>query len=650
MIDHSTIERIFDAAQITDVVQEFVSLKKRGVNMIGLCPFHNEKTPSFTVSPAKGIYKCFGCGKGGNSVNFIMEHEHLSYPEALKWLAKKYHIEIEEKEVTAEEIQKQNERESMLVVSQYASRHFSETLFHGHEGMALGLSYFRERGFGDAVLKKFEVGYCNEKRDDFTQKALAAGYKSDYLVMSGLTIDREGYLFDRFAGRIMFPIHSLSGQVLGFGGRIIKSDPKAAKYVNTPETEIYHKSRIVYGIYQARQAISREDRCYLVEGYTDVLSMHESGIENVVASSGTALTQEQIRLIKRFTPNITMLYDGDAAGVKASLRGTDMVLEEGMNVRIVMLPEGEDPDSYSKKVSDEELRKFLMENETDFIRFKTRILLDEAQNDPVRRANLVREVVRSIAVIPDQISRTIFVKESSRQLGMPEEVVLDEVMKLRMQQTFRERNSWPVQDAVVSAQAQSQTQAAKQKIREETSYYSEKELLRLLIRYGSEVLTRETDKETGTETVTTVADYIISQVTDDELEFEDPVFASIFSEINFNVSQGLFPGEKHFVHHQDPAISSVVVDMLTEQYTLSAIWGKHGAYVETEDMKLKEMVPDTVLKFKSDKIKKMQKELRKEIAEAAGDDDKVAGLQERYKAMTSLQKKISTGLGGRIVL
>mgnify|MGYP001340464797 CR=1 FL=1 len=465
MIDHSTIERIFDAAQITDVVQEFVSLKKRGVNMIGLCPFHNEKTPSFTVSPAKGIFKCFGCGKGGNAVNFIMEHEHLSYPEALRWLAKKYHIEIEEKEATAEEIQKQNERESMLVVSQYASRLFTENLFHGHEGMALGLSYFRERGFGDAILRKFEVGYCNEKRDDFTQRAIAAGYKSDYLVMSGLTIDREGYLFDRFAGRIIFPIHSLSGQVLGFGGRILKSEPKAAKYVNTPETEIYHKSRIVYGIYQARQAISREDRCYLVEGYTDVLSMHESGIENVVASSGTALTQEQIRLIKRFTPNITMLYDGDAAGVKASLRGTDMVLEEGMNVRIVMLPEGEDPDSYSKKLSDEEFLQYLKDNETDFIRFKTRLLLDDAQNDPVRRANLVREVVRSIAVIPDQITRTLYVKESSRLLGMPEEVVLDEVMKLRSQQTFRERNAWPVQDAVMSPQSQTQAQTQRQKRR-----------------------------------------------------------------------------------------------------------------------------------------------------------------------------------------
>ncbi len=670
MIDHSTIERIFDAAQIVDVVSEFVSLKRRGVNYLGLCPFHNEKTPSFTVSPAKGIFKCFGCGKGGNAVNFIMEHEHLSYPEALRWLAKKYHIEIEEKEVSPEELQKQNERESMLVVTQYAARQFAENLFHGHEGMALGLSYFRERGFGDAVLHKFEVGYCNERRDDFTKKAIAAGYKSEYLVMSGLTIDREGYLFDRFAGRIMFPIHSLSGQVLGFGGRIIKSDPKAAKYVNTPETEIYHKSRIVYGIFQARQAIIREDRCYLVEGYTDVLSMHESGIENVVASSGTALTQDQIRLIKRFTPNITMLYDGDPAGIKASLRGTDMVLEEGMNVRIVMLPEGEDPDSYSKKVSDEEFKRYLKENETDFIRFKTRLLIDEAQGDPVRRANLVREVVRSIAVIPDQITRTVYVKECSTQLGMPEEVVLDEVMKLRKQPSFRDRNAGPGQEGAADGRTGtgagtgsgiwgdqqgvgangSRTTAARQRKTEETSYYSEREILRLLIRYGAEVLTRYTDRETGTETITTVADYIITEIKEDDLRFENELFTSMFEEITFTVEQGLAPGDKQFVHHPNPAVSTLVVDMLTEKDTLSLIWGKHGAYVETEEMKLKEIVPDAVLKFKGDKIKIMQKEIRKAMIEAAGDDGKISELQEQYRAMTTLQKKISTGLGGRLII
>lgn len=645
MIDHSTIERILDAAQITDVVQEFVSLKKRGVNFLGLCPFHNEKTPSFTVSPAKGIFKCFGCGKGGNAVNFIMEHEHLSYPEALRWLAKKYHIEVEEKEATAEEIQKQNERESLLVVTQYATRQFSENLFHSHEGMAVGLSYFHERGFHDAVLHKFDVGYSSEKRDDLTKRALEAGYRKEYLVLSGLTIEKEEHLFDRFAGRVMFPIHSLSGQVLGFGGRVIKTDPRAAKYVNTPETEIYHKSRIVYGIYQARQAITREDKCYLVEGYTDVLSLHEAGIENVVASSGTALTQEQIRLIKRFTPNITMLYDGDTAGVKASLRGTDMVLEEGLNVRIVLLPEGEDPDSYSKKNSEEEFRKYLKENETDFIRFKTKLLLDDARNDPVRRANLVREVVRSIAVIPDQITRTIYVKESSLLLSMPEEVVLDEVLKLRQQPSFRDRNTWPVQDAVVTTTSSTPLK----KKSEETSFYSERELLRLLMRYGNEVLSRVTDRETGTETITTVADYIISELREDELKLEDPLFRKIYEEIEFNVKQGLIPGEKHFIHHPDPPVSSTAVDLLTEQYVLSTIWSSRGAYVETEEMKLREMVPDTVLKFKSDKIKIMQKELRKAMAEAT-EDDIISDLQKKYRSLSLLQKKISASLGNRIVL
>jgi DNA primase len=646
VIDHSTIERILDAAQITDVVQEFLTLKKRGVNYLGLCPFHNEKTPSFTVSPAKGIFKCFGCGKGGNSVNFIMEHEHLTYPEALKWLAKKYHIEIEEKEITAEEIQKQNERESLLVVSQYASKIFKENLFTGHEGIAVGMSYFRERGFRDDVLRKFEVGYSNEKRDDFTKKALEAGYKKEYLTLSGLTIEKENYLFDRFAGRVMFPIHSLSGQVLGFGGRIIKKDPHSAKYVNTPETEIYHKSRIVYGIYQARQAISHNDRCYLVEGYTDVLSMHEAGIENVVASSGTALTQEQIRLVKRFTPNITMLYDGDYAGIKASLRGTDMVLEEGMNVRIVVLPDGEDPDSYSKKVSNEEFRKYLEEKETDFIRFKTSILLDEAKSDPVTRAGLVREVVRSIAVIPDQISRTIYVKECSTQLSISEEVILDEVMKLRKQQTFRERNNYPAADTVSTSTIPTRKETVKKAI---TAYYSEREIIRLLIRYGGEIIDRVTDRESGIETITSAADYMISQITEDELLFDDPVFATIFDEIRFHAGQGIPPNDKQFVHHPNPAISSVAVDLLTEKYTLDPIFEKRGAWVETEQMKLKIVVTETVLKFKGDKLKMMQEEIKRGLREASGDEEKINNLMKKSLLMSKLQKEISTLLGNRIL-
>src|SRR5512137_196186 len=443
MIDRPTIERILDAAQIVDVVQEFVPLKKRGINYLGLCPFHNEKTPSFTVSPSKEIFKCFGCGKVGNSVNFIMEHEHLTYPEALKYLARKYHIEVVEKERSPEELEKQNERESLLVVTSYAARQFSENLFQSDEGITVGLTYFKERGFRQNTLKKFEVGYSFEQRDSFSKKAVEDGYKQDFLVKTGLTIQHDDRIFDRFSGRIMFPIHSLSGQVLGFGGRILKADPKSAKYLNSPESEIYHKSRIVYGIYQARKAITQEDKCYLVEGYTDVMSLHEANIENVVASSGTSLTQEQVRLIKRFTPNITILYDGDAAGIKASIRGIDLVLEEGMNVKIVLLPDGEDPDSYSKKVSNEEFRAFIRDNKTDFIRFKTRMLLSEANNDPVQKANLIKDIVKSIAVIPEAITRTVYIKECSVVLEVSEPILYNEVNKLRQQQSFQERNKYP---------------------------------------------------------------------------------------------------------------------------------------------------------------------------------------------------------------
>ena len=365
-----------------------------------------------------------------------MEHEHLTYPEALKYLARKYHIEVVEKELTQEEVEKQNERESLLVVTAYAARQFTENLFQTDEGISVGLSYFRERGFNQNTLKKFEVGYSFEKSDAFSRKALDDGYKQDFLVKTGLSIQHEDHIFDRFSGRVMFPIHSLSGQVLGFGGRVLKTDAKTAKYLNSPESEIYHKSRIVYGIFQARKAITQEDKCYLVEGYTDVMSLHEASIENVVASSGTSLTQEQVRLIKRFTPNITILYDGDAAGIKASLRGIDIVLEEGMNVKIVLLPDGEDPDSYSKKVSNEEFTKYLKEKETDFIRFKTQLLLEEANNDPVKKANLIRDIVKSIAVIPETITRTVYIKECSTQLEIPEAVLYHEVNKMRQQKSL----------------------------------------------------------------------------------------------------------------------------------------------------------------------------------------------------------------------
>jgi DNA primase len=648
MIDRPTIERILDAAQIVDVVQEFVPLKKRGVNYLGLCPFHNEKTPSFTVSPSKEIFKCFGCGKVGNSVNFVMEHEHLTYPEALKYLAKKYHIEVVEKELSIEEIEKQNERESLLVVSAYAARQFTENLFQSPEGISIGLTYFRERGFRQDTLKKFEIGYSFEKRDAFSKKALDDGYKQDFLVKTGLSIQHEERLFDRFSNRVIFPIHSLSGQVLGFGGRILKTDPKSAKYLNSPESEIYHKSRILYGIYQARKTITREDRCYLVEGYTDVISLHEAGIENVVASSGTSLTQEQVRLIKRFTQNITILYDGDAAGIKASIRGIDLVLEEGMNVKIVLLPDKEDPDSYSKKVSNEEFLKFLKENEKDFIRFKTQLLLSEADNDPVKKADLIRDVVKSIAVIPEAISRTVYIKECSTVLEVTEPILYHEVNKLRQQKNFQDRNKYPgPEDLPVLPQV-----IVKPVQRVALTYYSEKEIIRLLLKFGSSEFERSVNKEDGKEQVKTVSDYIVREITSDDLLFDNRVCSKIFADFRFHFEQGLMTGDRQFVKHEDPEISSLSADLLADSHELSRIWKDKQTYVETEDMKLKEIVSDAVLKFKSDKIMLLRKEIMTllEGAVKLGDTEKVLLLQKRYANLSVALGLISRKLGNRILL
>ena len=648
MIEHNTVEKILDAAHIVDVVQEFVQLKKRGVNLLGLCPFHNEKTPSFTVSPSKGIFKCFGCGKGGNAVNFIMEHEHLSYPEALKYLAKKFHIEFEEKEATPEDLLKQNERESMLVASAYAARQFTENLFNTDEGISVGLSYFKERGFRQNVLKKFEAGYSFNKWDAFTNKAIADGYKHEFLLKTGLSIQKEERYFDRFSGRVMFPIHSLSGQVLGFGGRVLKTDPKTAKYLNSPESEIYHKSKIVYGIFQARKAIMVEDKCFLVEGYTDVLSMHEANVENVVASSGTSLTQEQVRLIKRFTQNITILYDGDEAGIKASLRGLDLVLEEGMNVKIVLLPDKEDPDSYSKKISNEDFKKYLREKETDFIRFKTQLLLEEAQNDPVKKANLIRDIVRSIAVIPETITRTVYIKECSTLMEVPEVILYNEVNKLLRQKTFQDRNKYPgIEDIPLPRPTAERVIAV-----ENTSFYSEKEIIRLLLKHGSEVLFKTMEEPDSLEKTTTVADYIVQEIVSDELLFDNKVFTKIFIDYSFFIQQGLFPGDNHFTRHQDPEISSMSADLLSDSHVLSRFYKDHFINVETEEMLLKSMVPESVLKFKGDKIKIMMKKVLEEMVDASKlkDMEKIKNLQNKHNTLNKALYQISKNLGDRIVL
>jgi len=577
-----------------------------------------------------------------------MEHEHLTYPEALKYLAKKYHIEVVEKELTQEEVEKQNERESLLVVSAYAARQFTENLFQTDEGITVGLTYFKERGFRHDTLKKFEVGYCFEKRDAFSMKATEDGYKQDFLVKTGLSIQHEDRFYDRFSGRVMFPIHSLSGQVLGFGGRVLKTDAKTAKYLNSPESEIYHKSRILYGMFQARKTITRDDRCYLVEGYTDVMALHEANIENVVASSGTSLTQEQVRLIKRFTQNITILYDGDAAGIKASIRGIDLVLEEGMNVKIVLLPDGEDPDSYSKKVSNEEFTKFLKDNETDFIRFKTQLLLSEANNDPVRKANLIKDIVKSIAVIPEAITRTVYIKECSTVLEISEQILYHEVTKLRQQKNFQDRNKYPgpedlpVPPPVILKPVQQIT----------VSWYSEKEIIRLLLKFGSAEFERTLNKEDGKEEVISVADYIVREITGDDLMFDNNVFAKIFADFRFHVEHGLITGDKQFVKHEDPEISRLSADLLADSHELSRIWKDKQTYVETEEMKLKEIVGDAVLKFKSDKIMIIRKEIMGMLEEAvkANDIEKVLSLQKRYANLSVALGAISRKLGGRILL
>ena len=441
MIDQQTIERIIDAARIQDVVSDYVTLRRRGANMIGLCPFHNEKTPSFSVSPAKGIFKCFGCGKGGNSVHFIMEHEQVGYVEALKYLAAKYHIEVIEKELDAEELAMRNDRESMFLVNDFARTYFVNTLHNHIDGKAIGLSYFRERGFREDIIRKFELGYSLEQRDAFSQAAINKGFKKEYLVRTGLSMENDyGQLSDRFRARVMFPVHSLSGKVVAFGGRILKKDDKMAKYVNSPESDIYHKSNELYGIFFAKKAIVQQDRCFLVEGYTDVISMHQNGIENVVASSGTSLTPGQIRMIHRFTDNVTVIYDGDPAGIKASLRGIDLLLEEGMNIKVLLLPDGDDPDSFARKHSADAFIDFVEANSSDFIRFKTRLLMADAGNDPVKRAALIGDIVRSISLIPNQVIRAEYVKECGNLLSVDEALLYFEINKLKTNEAGKRRD------------------------------------------------------------------------------------------------------------------------------------------------------------------------------------------------------------------
>lgn len=644
MIERSVIEKVNEVADITEVIQDFITLKKRGVNYLGLCPFHNEKTPSFTVSPAKGIFKCFGCGKGGNAISFIMEHEHLPYQEAIKYLAQKYNIEIVEKELSSDEIAKQNERESMLVLSDFAQKYFSKTLWETDEGMEIGLSYLKERGYRETTVEKFQLGYSPEERDAFTRFAQKNNFKNSYLLKTGLSIQRNDKVFDRFSGRIIFPIHSLSGKVIGFGGRTLKQDSNTAKYLNSPESEIYHKSKNVYGLFLAKRSITQMNKCYLVEGYTDVISLNQAGIENVVASSGTALTSDQIRLIKRFTQNITILFDGDEAGIKASLRGIDLILEEGMNVKVLLFPDGEDPDSFSRKHNPENLNKYLEENEMDFVLFKTRLLLEESKNDPIKRATLINDIVKSIAVIPNRINRSVYIRECSNIIGIKEEVLYSEINTINRKRNENKQKRLKQKEENVEA-FQNRDDLTGHNF---DTLLHEHEIVRFLLNYGNHELF-STREDQGAEKVITVASFIISELDKDDLELSDKICNQILNEFRDSLKAGNVPEPKKFSLHHDPSISKMAADLLSRSYDLSKIWKRKETNIETEEDRLKKIIPSIILGYKSIKISNALKETEEEIKNTS-DENEMAELLHRYKLLKETNMMLARQLGKRTII
>lgn len=671
MIDQATIDRIVDAAQIVDVVSDFVTLKKRGVNFVGLCPFHSDKTPSFYVSPAKGLCKCFACGKGGNTVHFIMEHEQMSYPEALRYLAKKYGIEIKERELTSEEKQVQSERESMFIINNFARDYFQNILRNHVDGRSIGMAYLRQRGFRDDIIEKFQLGYCTDSHDALSQEALRKGFKKEYLVKTGLCYETDDHrLRDRFWGRVIFPVHTLSGKVVAFGGRVLSSQTKGVKvkYVNSPESEIYHKSNELYGIFFAKQAIVKQDRCFLVEGYTDVISMHQAGIENVVASSGTALTPGQIRLIHRFTNNITVLYDGDVAGIKASIRGIDMLLEEGMNIKVCLLPDGEDPDSFARKYNATGFQDFIQKNETDFIRFKTNLLLEDAGKDPIKRAELITNLVQSISVIPEAIVRDVYIKECAQLLRLEDKLLVAEVAKRREAQA--EKNNKPITNNAAYAAPSVPPEAGEmpppfppdeapdnyqsfipQEGKEGQEFYKYEQLIiQMVVRYGEKVMCNVTDEE-GKETPVTVIEYIVNDLKEDELSFHNPLHRRILTEAAEHIHDNGFTAERYFIAHPDAVVSTAATELASERYQLSKYHSKTQKLI-TDEERLYEMIPMLMINFKNAIVAEELKHIMYALQdpEVANNDEKCAATMQRYKEMKEIQSLMAKRLGDRVVL
>ncbi len=638
MITKPTIDRIMEATDIVEVIGEFVQLKKRGANYVGLSPFANERTPSFTVSPAKGIFKDFSSGKGGSAVTFLMELEKFSYPEALKWLAKKYGIEVEETVEVAENREEENHRESLMIVSGYAAKFFHESLLETDEGKSIGLSYFKERGFTSETIKKFELGYSPDQWEAFTGQALKDGYLQQYLEESGLSVKRDnGSLYDRYRGRVMFPIHSFTGRVIAFGGRTLKSDKNVPKYVNSPESEIYHKSNVLYGLYFAKKSIREEDNCYLVEGYADVLSVHQAGIENVVASSGTSLTVEQIKLIARFTKNITILYDGDAAGIKASLRGLDMILEAGLNVKVVLFPDGHDPDSFVRKFGTNGFKKHIEDNKKDFILYKTDILLKDVGNDPIKKADVIREIVESIAKIPDSIKASVFIKECSYLLKIDERALLSELNKMRTAKAKKDsqqqgsRPITPVEEEPVFDEPQ---------VRAE-DYSQEKEIIRLLLLYGNRVIDWDGIANTY------IGPFMIAEMSD--VDFENETCKQFMEAYRREVENGVLPEDQHFIHYPDKEIVDLTVTLIASKYTLSENWYEmHKILVPDEQVNMKATILGAIFHLKKHKVGKILEGLRDELQRTPGEADQEI-LLNQYMHMKKVEKTISDYLGSVIL-
>lgn len=652
MIDRETVDRIYAAANIVDIIGDYVTLKRKGVNYQACCPFHNEKTPSFVVSPSKGVYKCFGCGKGGNAVTFLMEHENITYPEALKMVAKRYGIEVREKELLEEEIRRNDDRESMFVLNGWAAEYFANYLHRETEGQSVGLAYFRQaRGLTDATIRKFGLGFCPAKGDRMSKDALAAGYKKEFLLSTGLSLarERDGSLYDRFRDRVIFPVHNISGRVVAFGGRTLRTDKTVAKYQNSPESEIYSKKRELYGLYFAKRAIQQQDFAIMVEGYLDVISMHQAGIENVVASSGTSLTTEQIRLLGRFTKNITVIYDGDSAGIHASLRGIDMILKEGMNVRVVLLPEPEDPDSFARSHTASEVQAYIRDHERDFLEFKANLLRQDAEGDPIRKAALIGDMVQSIAQIPDPIQRSVYVKECARIMDIDENILISEVARKRLT-TSGDREA----DEFLRRQAaQRQREAAQpeveyvRKVEAGSGFEAlEREIVKYLLKYGH---CSFDFKEGRTMVACNVAEVVFDELGRDNIVFRNPVYAKIMETYRGQwerLGTGTEVPAHCFLNHIDPEVCNASVDILTsdDNYVPSQLWRRKEIHVESDAEMLAVGVPKAVTLYKSKVVEEMIKELQAKLGDESLPEEEQVALLQRLSGLNKVKVSIARRL------